>query len=74
MILVDYLKRKIVMSYILSFLRHALTLLAGYLLSQGLIDQSAADAFVNGSAPVFAALILWLIGQAASIAKIAKGA
>lgn len=68
MILIDYLKRKLMGAYIGSMFRHLMTTLGGLLLGAG-VAPALVTQFVDVNTAVLVAIIPWLIGMLLSLAK-----
>ena len=60
------LKQGVIMKYITSIIRHALTALGALLVGKGIIDQDTADQMVSGNTDIILGVISYLIGQACS--------
>lgn len=62
----DKLKQGVIMKYLTSIIRHALTALGALLVGKGIIDQDAADQMVSGNTDIILGIISYLIGQVCS--------
>ena len=62
----DKLKQGVIMKYLTSIIRHALTALGALLVGKGIIDQDTADQMVNGNTAIVLGVISYLIGQVCS--------
>ena len=62
----DKLKQGVIMKYLTSIIRHALTALGGILVAKGIIDQDVADNMVNNETEVILGLISYVLGQVCS--------
>lgn len=62
----DKLKQGVVMKYLTSIIRHALTALGGFLVAKGIIDQDVADKMVTNDTEIILGAISYLIGQCCS--------
>ena len=62
----DKLKQGVIMKYLTSIIRHALTALGALLVGKGIIDQDTADQMVNGNTDIVLGVISYLIGQVCS--------
>lgn len=63
---VDKIKQGVIMKYLTSIIRHALTALGALLVGKGIIDQDTADQMVNGNTDIVLGVISYLIGQVCS--------
>ena len=63
---VDKLKQGVIMIYLTSIIRHALTALGALLVGKGIIDQDVADNMINNDTEIVLGVVSYIIGQVCS--------
>ena len=68
----DKLKQGVIMKYLTSIIRHALTALGALLVGKGRVDQDVADNMVTNDTEIVLGVISYIIGQVCSCWTIKK--